>query len=162
MISLERWIILTSLQKLSSNVGDLAKLIVAISFEWLPKLKKSPNLVTLEPGSSGNRRLMRKKSWDQIPSLDAGCTFFTTIYRNICRACLKGPKINKKRPVWLTCAKNVLFDSWRSGITGIGRLIEERHTEAIFAVDGVGEAQVTDVDEVVVGQTLAKRSKIFK
>ena len=40
MISLERWIILTSLQKLSSNVGDLAKLIVAISFEWLPKVQK--------------------------------------------------------------------------------------------------------------------------
>ena len=32
--------ILTSLQKLSSNVGDLAKLIVAISFEWLPKVQK--------------------------------------------------------------------------------------------------------------------------
>ena len=40
MISLERWMILTSLQKLSSNVGDLGKIIVATSFEWLPKVQK--------------------------------------------------------------------------------------------------------------------------
>ena len=39
--------ILTSLQKLSGNVGDLGRIIVAISFEWFPKCKKSPNLVTL-------------------------------------------------------------------------------------------------------------------
>ena len=32
--------ILTSLQKISSNVGDLGKIIVATSFEWLPKVKK--------------------------------------------------------------------------------------------------------------------------
>ena len=32
--------ILTSLQKLSSNVGDLGKIIVATSFEWLPKVQK--------------------------------------------------------------------------------------------------------------------------
>ena len=39
--------ILTPLQKLPNNVGDLGKIIVAISFEWFPKVQKSPNLVTL-------------------------------------------------------------------------------------------------------------------
>ena len=32
--------ILTSLQKLSSNVGDLGKIIVATNFEWLPEVQK--------------------------------------------------------------------------------------------------------------------------
>ena len=41
--------ILTPLQKLYNNVDDLGKIIVAPSFEWLPKVQKSPNLVTL-PG----------------------------------------------------------------------------------------------------------------
>ena len=40
MISLEKWIILTPLQKLPNNVGDLAKIIVATGFEWLPKVQK--------------------------------------------------------------------------------------------------------------------------
>ena len=39
--------ILTPLQKLPNNVEDLGKLIVAKGFEWLPKVKKSSNLVTL-------------------------------------------------------------------------------------------------------------------
>ena len=39
--------ILTSLQKLPNNVGDLGKIIIATGFEWLPKVQKSPNLVTL-------------------------------------------------------------------------------------------------------------------
>ena len=39
--------ILTPLQKMPNNVGDLGKIIVATSFEWLPKVQKSPNLVTL-------------------------------------------------------------------------------------------------------------------
>ena len=30
-----------------NNVCDLGKIIVATSFEWLPKVQKSPNLVTL-------------------------------------------------------------------------------------------------------------------
>ena len=42
MISLEKLKILTHLQKLPKNVGDLGKLIVATHFE-----NKSPNLVTL-------------------------------------------------------------------------------------------------------------------
>ena len=39
--------ILTPLQKLPNNVGNLGKIIVATGFEWLPKVQKSPNLVTL-------------------------------------------------------------------------------------------------------------------
>ena len=47
MISLEKFKILTPLQKLPTNVGDLGKLIVAKGFEKLTK--KLPNLVTLLP-----------------------------------------------------------------------------------------------------------------
>ena len=39
MISLEKLKILTSLQKLPKNVGDLGKLIVAKGFEKLPKFQ---------------------------------------------------------------------------------------------------------------------------
>ena len=45
MISLEKCKILTPLQKLPKNVGDLGKIIVAKAFK---KCKKSPNLVTLD------------------------------------------------------------------------------------------------------------------
>ena len=44
MISQEKLKILTPLQKLPKNVGDLGKCFVANGFEKLPK---SPNLVTL-------------------------------------------------------------------------------------------------------------------
>ena len=40
MISLAKWKILTPLQKLSNNVGDLAKIIFAIGFKKLAKLQK--------------------------------------------------------------------------------------------------------------------------
>ena len=40
MNSLEKWMILTPLQKMPNNVGDLGKIIVATSFEWLPKVQK--------------------------------------------------------------------------------------------------------------------------
>ena len=39
MISIEKWKILTPLQKLPKNVGNLGKIIVAISFEKLPKVQ---------------------------------------------------------------------------------------------------------------------------
>ena len=39
--------ILTPLQKLPNNVGNLGKIIVTTGFECLPKVQKSPNLVTL-------------------------------------------------------------------------------------------------------------------
>ena len=37
---LEKWMILTPLQKLPNNVGDLGKIIVATSFEWFSKVQK--------------------------------------------------------------------------------------------------------------------------
>ena len=49
MISLEKSEILTPLQNLPRNVGDLGKLIAANGFKMLPKVQKSPNLVTLLP-----------------------------------------------------------------------------------------------------------------
>ena len=47
MISLEKLYILIPLQKLPKNVRDLGKLIVAKGLKKLPKVQKSPNLVTL-------------------------------------------------------------------------------------------------------------------
>ena len=38
MISLEKWKLLTPLQKLPNIVGDLGKLIVAKGFEKMPKV----------------------------------------------------------------------------------------------------------------------------
>ena len=39
MISLEKWYILTPLQKLPKNVGNLGKLIFAKGFNKLPKVQ---------------------------------------------------------------------------------------------------------------------------
>ena len=39
MISPEKWKVLTPLQKLPKNVGDLGKLIVAKGFKKLPKVQ---------------------------------------------------------------------------------------------------------------------------
>ena len=39
MISLEKWKILKSLQKLPKNVGNLGKIIVDTGFEKLPKVQ---------------------------------------------------------------------------------------------------------------------------
>ena len=41
--------ILTPLQKLYNNVVDLGEIILARGFERLPKVQKSPHLVTLIP-----------------------------------------------------------------------------------------------------------------
>ena len=49
--------ILTPLQKLPKNVGDLGKLIVPKGFKKLPKVKKSPNLVTLLAMNNDNIRV---------------------------------------------------------------------------------------------------------
>ena len=38
MISLEKWLILTPLQKMPKNKGDLGKLIIAKGFKKLPKV----------------------------------------------------------------------------------------------------------------------------
>ena len=51
MISVEKFKILTPLQKLPKNVEDSGKLIVAKGLKKLPKVKKSPNLVTLNVGT---------------------------------------------------------------------------------------------------------------
>ena len=40
MNSLEKWKILTPLQNLPENVGDLGQLVVAKGFEKLPKVQK--------------------------------------------------------------------------------------------------------------------------
>ena len=40
MISLEKWMMLTPVQKLPNNVGNLGKIIVATGFEWLSKVQK--------------------------------------------------------------------------------------------------------------------------
>ena len=39
MISLAKWKILTTLQKLPKHVGNLGKIIVATGFEKLPKMQ---------------------------------------------------------------------------------------------------------------------------
>ena len=39
MIQLEKWNILTSSQKLTENVGNFGKIIVATGFEKLPKVQ---------------------------------------------------------------------------------------------------------------------------
>ena len=39
MISLEKWKILTTIQKLPKNVGDLSKLVAAKGFKNLPKVQ---------------------------------------------------------------------------------------------------------------------------
>ena len=45
--------ILTPLQNLPRNVGDLGKSIAAKGFKKFPKVQKSPNLVTLNTGAIG-------------------------------------------------------------------------------------------------------------
>ena len=39
-MSIEKWIILATLQKLPNNFGNLGKIFVATGFEWLPKVRK--------------------------------------------------------------------------------------------------------------------------
>ena len=40
MMSLEKCMLKTPVQKLPNNVGDLGKIIVATGFDWLPKVQK--------------------------------------------------------------------------------------------------------------------------
>ena len=69
MISLEKWMILTPLQKLPNNVGDLGKIIVATSFEWLPKVQKSPDLVTLKERYTYYRPLQSNPTFVFCPAI---------------------------------------------------------------------------------------------
>ena len=59
MISLEKLTIMTPLQKLPKNVGDLCKLIVAKGLKTCPKSNKLPNLVTLEEMQKGREKIQR-------------------------------------------------------------------------------------------------------
>ena len=58
MISLEKWLILTPLQKLSKTVGDLSKLIVAKGFKKSPKVQK----IAKSGHTAGNVPILKKKS----------------------------------------------------------------------------------------------------
>ena len=69
MISLEKWMILTPLQKLPNNVGDLGKIIVATSFEWLPKVQKLPDLVTLKERYTYYRPLQSNPTFVFCPGI---------------------------------------------------------------------------------------------
>ena len=51
MFSLEKWMILSPLQKLSKNVGGLGKIIVATGFEWLAKVQN-----ITQPGHTGGHQ----------------------------------------------------------------------------------------------------------
>ena len=57
--------ILTPLQKLSNNMGDLGKIIVATSFEWMPKVQK-----IAKSGHTG--RVQHFKF--ELRRIPAGCT----------------------------------------------------------------------------------------
>ena len=59
MISLEKWKLLTPLQKLPKNEGDLGKLIVAKGFKTYPKSNKLTNLARLMVWLTLNIRLDR-------------------------------------------------------------------------------------------------------
>ena len=64
MISIEKWKILTTLQKLPKNVGNLAKLIVATSSEKLPKVQ-----LIAQSGHTGHSYLMKishSKAWSSL------------------------------------------------------------------------------------------------
>ena len=59
--------ILTPLQKLPNDVGDLGKIIVVTGFEWLSKVQKLSNLVTLVPLKlKCDQRLLIRNSLIQI------------------------------------------------------------------------------------------------
>ena len=57
MISQEKGYILTPLQKLIKNVGDLAKLILPRALKTCPKFNKSPNLVTPVESQKARRKI---------------------------------------------------------------------------------------------------------
>ena len=77
MIPLEKWKILTPVQKLPKNVGSLGKIIVATGFEKLPKVQKSINLVTLHPSSFASRQKIRISFF----SFKASVAFFPRFFR---------------------------------------------------------------------------------
>ena len=61
MISLEKWYILTPLQKMPKNVGDLGKFIVAKGFIKLPKVQKIAFKETFWPLGSTQLNFLKIK-----------------------------------------------------------------------------------------------------
>ena len=55
MISIEKWYILTPLQKMPENVGDFGKFIVAKGFKKLPKVQK-----VAQSGHTGDGNQLKK------------------------------------------------------------------------------------------------------
>ena len=64
MVSLEKWLFLTPLQKLPKNVEDLGKLIVAKGFKKLPKVQKIAN--SGHTVCSGQLRKINKVSYYDV------------------------------------------------------------------------------------------------
>ena len=64
-MSLEKWMIFTTLQKLPKNVGDLGK---SKALESCPKSNKSPNLVTLSPYHNSVTELFQPAYFDSYRS----------------------------------------------------------------------------------------------
>ena len=58
MIWLEKWMILTPLQKLPNNVVNLGKIIAATSFEWLTKVQK-----IAQSGHTGHYTQFKYRQW---------------------------------------------------------------------------------------------------
>ena len=79
MISLEKWSILTPLQKLPKNVGDLGKFIVAKGFKKLPKVQKI--------GQSGHTG----SEWETKCNRNIGTKFYN-YDRLKCKQCSKHSK----------------------------------------------------------------------
>ena len=52
--------VLTPLQKLPKNMGDLGKIIVATSFEWLPKAQKNAQSGHIGSEEQGQERFLRQ------------------------------------------------------------------------------------------------------
>ena len=59
MISLGKWKILTPLQKLPKNVGDLGQLVIAKGFKKLPKVKK----IAKSGHTAGGKIFISKKKY---------------------------------------------------------------------------------------------------
>ena len=78
MISLEKWKILTPLQKLLSNVGNLGKIIVATSFEWLPKVQKIAQ--SGHTGHNEQRLMCTVPNWEQQKIALAFNSWFNWVY----------------------------------------------------------------------------------
>ena len=85
MISLEKWMILAPLLKLPKNVEDLGKLIVAKGSKKLPKVQKSPTLVTLNnANASCNCEQHNTKREGGLGTLKSIASFISLVFAEIC------------------------------------------------------------------------------